>query len=145
MSYITRKVGKETIHYKLTDSDMDTAYYSRIEPLGAKNSFLEYEYGKDAADMTPVIDRTVKEKVSKASTTGMDEIDDDVPYSEADANDVRSMSYEKAMALFATPEELKALGLPSEIKIKEGAKIDLEEYPPNKDFKDANDESICSL
>ena len=45
--FITKKVNGKNIYYRLTDTQgWDTAIYTRIEPLGYKNSFLEYEWGK---------------------------------------------------------------------------------------------------
>jgi len=56
---------------------MDTAYYNRVEPLGTKNSFLEYEYGKDAAEMTSVIDRKSTENKVYTSVDNEEETDEE--------------------------------------------------------------------
>lgn len=65
--YIARTEGSETVYYKL-DTSIDSgsvlvgdslselkAVYKRITPLGFKNSFIEYEYGKSVEEIESVL------------------------------------------------------------------------------------------
>lgn len=65
--YIARTEGSETVYYKL-DTSVDSgsvlvgdslselkAVYKKITPLGFKNSFIEYEYGKSVEEIESVL------------------------------------------------------------------------------------------
>lgn len=47
MNYIGKRINGRWVYYKLDNlTDDNVAVYTRIEPLGYRNSFIEYEYGK---------------------------------------------------------------------------------------------------
>ena len=54
-SYLAFRNGGNTIYYKYIGRDGDNLNYERVEPLGYKNQFVEYEYGSDVSEMKSVI------------------------------------------------------------------------------------------
>lgn len=55
--FIGRRIRGNWVYYTLDSkqSTSNTAVYTRIEPLGFRNSFIEYEYGKKVEEMKSVI------------------------------------------------------------------------------------------
>lgn len=53
------RIGRDFENKKDVDYNVETAFatYYRVEPLGFKNSFIEYEYGKNADEINSVINR----------------------------------------------------------------------------------------
>lgn len=142
-NFIARRAGGKYIYYRMTGLDgMNTAIYTRIEPLGYKNSFLEYEYGKRASEMETVIDKNKKdygplsEFASQFSDPGLtDEMLESMPdYSEA-------YSEEATASLAASVAFQKVYGesLPAST-IDSNSITDI---TPNEAYRDANDEEIC--
>ena len=144
-NFIARRIKGNYVYYKLTEDRIDesnVAVYRRIEPLGFKNSFIEYEYGKEASEMTSVIEKNNK-----------------------DYNPNPDIDYE-AFAAFETPEmtedDLTRYKIFTE-KIHEQSIVDqafidvydtpLDDYQdfidditsiqPNVDYKDENGNNIC--
>lgn len=142
-NFIARRAGGKYIYYRMTGLDgMNTAIYTRIEPLGYKNSFLEYEYGKRASEMETVIDKNKKdydppsEFASQFSDPGLtDEMLESMPdYSEAYS--------EEAMASLAASvafQKVYGESLPAST-IDSNSITDI---TPNEAYRDANDEEIC--
>ena len=69
-SYIGRRVGRDWVYYKLDESKSGgkIAVYNQIKPLGFKNSFIEYEYGENAEDISTSI-KEDKNKTRKSKAT----------------------------------------------------------------------------
>lgn len=142
-NFIARRARGKYIYYRMTGLDgMNTAIYTRIEPLGYKNSFLEYEYGKRASEMETVIDKNKKdydplsEFASQFSDPGLtDEMLESMPdYSEAYS--------EEAMASLAASvafQKVYGESLPAST-IDSNSITDI---TPNEAYRDANDEEIC--
>lgn len=142
-NFIARRAGGKYIYYRMTGLDgMNTAIYTRIEPLGYKNSFLEYEYGKRASEMETVIDKNKKdydplsEFASQFSDPGLtDEMLESMPdyskaYSEeATASLAASVAFQKVYG-----ESLPASTIDSN---------SITDITPNEAYRDANDEEIC--
>ena len=62
--FIARRNKGNYVYYRLNtdrNDELNVAVYRRIEPLGFKNSFIEYEYGKEASEMTSVIEKNSKD------------------------------------------------------------------------------------
>ena len=58
--YIGKRIRGGWVYYKLDSLGTEqgnVAVYKRIEPLGYRNSFIEYEYGKDVEEMQTVIEK----------------------------------------------------------------------------------------
>ena len=141
--FIARKNKGNYIYYRLTADrveESNVAVYRRIEPLGFKNSFIEYEYGKEASEITSVIDKNKKgynpnavidEAVTSYETPQMTE--EDLAYSEmyreAFSEDALRQAYEDIYG--------------SSLEIPSGSENDVTSIQPNVDYRDENGDSIC--
>lgn len=140
--FIGRRIKGKYVYYRMTDFDgKNTATYTRIEPLGYKNSFLEYEYGKEAFEIESVIDKNKKdydplaEYATQHTDTGLtDKMLESMPdYSEAYS--------EEAMASFAASAAFEAIYKEAPAPHLESDRVT--DIAPNKDYRDANDDEIC--
>lgn len=120
----------------------NSAIYTRIEPLGYKNSFLEYEYGKLASEIETVIDKNKKnydplaEYAAQFTDNGLTaEMLESMPdYSEA-------YSYEAMASLAASSAFESVYGeAPSSASASSNSITDI---APNDSYRDANNEDIC--
>nr|DAU28265.1 MAG TPA: hypothetical protein [Crassvirales sp.] len=141
--FIARRNKGNYIYYRLTADrveESNVAVYRRIEPLGFKNSFIEYEYGKEASEMTSVIDKNKKgynpnavidEAVTSYETPQMTE--ENLAYSEmyreAFSEDALRQAYEDIYG--------------SSLEIPSGSENDVTSIQPNVDYRDENGDSIC--
>lgn len=141
--FIARRNKSNYIYYRLIADrveESNVAVYRRIEPLGFKNSFIEYEYGKKASEMTSVIDKNKKgynpnavidEAVTSYETPQMTE--EDLAYSEmyreAFSEDALRQAYEDIYG--------------SSLEIPSGSENDVTSIQPNVDYRDENGDSIC--
>lgn len=140
--FIGRRVKGKYIYYRMTEIDGEnTAIYTRIEPLGYKNSFLEYEYGKRASEIETVIDKNKKdydplaEYAAQHMDTGLtDEMLESMPdYSESFS--------EEAMASFATSAAFESVY--GEAPAPYLGSDSITDIAPNEGYRDANDDEIC--
>ena len=142
--FIARRNRGNYVYYRLTTDRVDesnVAVYRRIEPLGFRNSFIEYEYGKEASEMTSVIEKNSKdynpnpnidyEAFASFETPQMTE--EDLAYSEmyreAFSEDALSQAYED---IYGAPLEMP-----------QGSENDVTSIQPNADYKDENGDNIC--
>lgn len=141
--FITRRVGGKNIYYRLSDTQGEnTAIYTRIEPLGYKNSFLEYEYGKRATEMETVIDKNKKDYDPNADFVAqhMDQgLTDEMLESMPDYSDAYS---EEALAQLSSQAYQRVYGepLPSAPSVDSNSFSDI---APEDGYRDANDDEIC--
>lgn len=141
--FIAKRVSGKYFYYKKSDSDgRSTVTYTRIEPLGYKNSFLEYEYGKTASEMETVIDKNKKnydpiaEYAAQHESSGLTE---EMLESMPDYSSTYSAEEEASLARAASYEKIYGESLP-------GSNIDIDDItniPPNEAYRDANDDEIC--
>lgn len=143
--YIGKKIRGKYIYYKLASSSTEqanVATYERIEPLGFRNSFIEYEYGKDVEEMETVIDKNRKDYDPYADTLsrfdlGDAEVDyDSMPDYQRSKEYIDSIPQIGAMAFqqtYNTP-----LGTPA------SSVDDVTAIPPNTEYKDENGDSVCN-
>ena len=113
--------------------------YERIDPLGFKNSFIEYEYGKDVTEMKSVI-----EKNDRNYTPNINQ--DITAYQEADIDydsmpeylnyDFSSLTQDIASEAFS-----QVYGAP--LEVNEGKADDINSISPNTEYEDANNDKIC--
>ena len=61
--YIGKRMKGKLFYYVLEGDKGGVATYRRIEPLGLKGNFLEYEFGKDVSMMTSVVGRGNKDEI----------------------------------------------------------------------------------
>ena len=140
--FITRRVGDKNIYYRLSDTqDGNTAIYTRIEPLGYKNSFLEYEYGKRATELETVIDKNRKDYDPIADFAAQhmdkgltDEMLESMPDYSADYSP-------EALAQMSSDAYQRVYGEPlPDLSIDSRSFTDI---APNDSYRDANDDEIC--
>lgn len=142
--FIARRIRGNYVYYKLTTDRVDesnVAVYRRIEPLGSKNSFIEYEYGKEASEMTSVIEKNSKDynpnpnidydAFASFETPQMTE--EDLAYSEM---------YREAFSEDALRQAYAdTYGAP--LEVSQGSENDITSIQPNVDYKDENGDNIC--
>ena len=142
--FIARRIRGNYVYYRLTTDRVDesnVAVYRRIEPLGFRNSFIEYEYGKEASEMTSVIEKNNKDynpnpnidydAFASFETPQMTE--EDLAYSEM---------YREAFSEDALRQAYGDIyGAP--LEVSQGSKNDVTSIQPNVDYKDENGDSIC--
>jgi hypothetical protein len=135
--YIGRRIRGKYVYYKLVNSDGTIATYERIEPIGYKNSFLEYEYGKNANEIDSVIRKNktnaadIESPYASFETPEMeaDELERSRQYSEGLTNNSLADAYE---LVYGTP-----------VRDNGFIEDDFLSFPPNTDYRDANNEQIC--
>ena len=140
--FIARRIGGNYVYYRLTTDRVDesnVAVYRRIEPLGFRNSFIEYEYGKEASEITSVIEKNSKnynpnidyEAFASFETPQMTE--EDLAYSEM---------YREAFSEDALRQAYGDIyGAP--LEVPQGSENDVTSIQPNVDYKDENGDNIC--
>lgn len=145
-NYIARRQKGKTVYYRLTQADNvlpNVAVYERIDPLGFKNNFIEYEYGKDVTELKSVIEKNDRNydpnPIDDVSAFVQADIDyDNLPdYLDYDI-DITAGGLEEIASQEAFRE---VYGAP--LEVNEGKSNDITSIPPNVDFKDANDDRIC--
>lgn len=144
--YIGKRIRGKYIYYKLASSSTEqanVATYERIEPLGFRNSFIEYEYGKNVEEMETVIDKNRKDYDPYADTlsrfdNGDVEFDyDTMPEYQRSKEYIDSIPQIGAMAFqqtYNTPLDTSASSVD-----------DVTAIPPNTKYKDENGDSICGV
>lgn len=144
--YIGKRIRGKYIYYKLASSSTEqanVATYERIEPLGFRNSFIEYEYGKNVEEMETVIDKNRKDYDPYADTlsrfdNGDVEFDyDTMPEYQRSKEYIDSIPQIGAMAFqqtYNTPLDTSASSVD-----------DVTAIPPNTEYKDENGDSICGV
>lgn len=140
--YIGKRLKGKYVYYKLTSSETalpNVATYERIEPLGFRNSFIEYEYGKDADEIETVIEKNKKDynpdsEILARFDNDDFEIDyDSIPeYSQELSDSFSSINADAFQQVYGTPLDKSTPSVDDILSIQ-----------PNTDYKDENNESIC--
>lgn len=141
--YIGKRIRGKYIYYKLDSSNTvqpNVAVYKRIEPLGFRNSFIEYEYGKDVEEMETVIDKNGKDYDPYADTLSRFDLGDaEVDY-DSMPDYQRSEEYVNSFPIDAMAfQQTYHVPLNTSIPIEE----DVTAIQPNTEYKDENGDSIC--
>jgi len=136
--YIGKRIRGKDVYYKLAESDGHYARYERIAPLGYRNSFIEYEYGKDADAVTSVIKQNdlnydpTSEFLARFESPSLDDIDlESMPEFDTAAPSFDAMA-DAFQQVYGTPMEDSNPGQNT-----------FDDFQPNTSFKDANDQEIC--
>ena len=143
--YIGKRIRGKYIYYKLASlgtEQTNVATYERIEPLGFRNSFIEYEYGKDVEEMETVIDKNRKDYDPYADTLsrfdlGNAEVDYD---SMPDYLDM-PQEYWDSIPQVDTDAFQQVYGTPLDTSTPKAD--DVTSIQPNTEYKDENGDSIC--
>jgi hypothetical protein len=145
--YIGKRIRGNYVYYKLTSlgtEQTNVATYERIEPLGFRNSFIEYEYGKDVEEMETVIDKNRKDYDPYADTLSRFDLGDaQIDYDSAPDYQDMPQDYWDSIPQVDAAAFQQVYGTPLE-----GAPApsidDITSIPPNTEYKDENGDSICS-
>lgn len=143
--YIGKRIRGSYVYYKLTSlstEQTNVATYERIEPLGFRNSFIEYEYGKDVEEIETVIDKNRKDYDPYADTLsrfdfGDAEIDYDFM---SDYQDI-SQEYWYYIPQMDIDAFQRVYDTPLDTSVPRAD--DITAIQPNTEYKDENGDSIC--
>ena len=143
--YIGKRIRGKYIYYKLALLDTEqtnVATYERIEPLGFRNSFIEYEYGKDVEEMETVIDKNRKDYDPYADTLSRFDIGDTrVDYDSMPDYQDMPQEYWDSIPQVDTDAFQQVYGTPLDTSAPKAD--DVTAIQPNTEYKDENGDSIC--
>ncbi len=143
--YIGRRIRGNYVYYKLTSlgtEQTNVATYERIEPLGFRNSFIEYEYGKDVEEMETVIDKNRKDYDPYADTLSRFDLGDaEVDYDSMPDYQDMPQEYWDSIPQVDTEAFQQVYGTPLDTSAPKAD--DVTTIQPNTEYKDENGDSIC--
>lgn len=143
--YIGKRIRGKYIYYKLASlstEQANVATYERIEPLGFRNSFIEYEYGKDVEEMETVIDKNRKDYDPYADTLSRFDLGDArVDYDSMPDYQGMPQEYWDSIPQVDTDAFQQVYGTPLDTSAPKAD--DVTSIQPNTEYKDENGDSIC--
>ena len=154
LDYVAVKGKDDFFYYKKDeDSELNTATYYRIEPLGKVNNFLEYEYGKDVDAMNSVLSSNNNTDVNSADDS-ITEDNNNTDYNDEDSTDNIDDSSDESMekqepsaddikGIMDIPKDAFRAVYGSELEDAPNIHSDINSIQSNDDYKDANGEPIC--
>ena len=143
--YIGKRIRGNWIYYKLSSIGTETgnvAVYERIEPLGFRNSFIEYEYGKDAESISTVINKNRKDYDPYADTLSKFDFGDaNIDYDSAPDYQEMPQDYWDSIPEISAAAFQQIYNAPLDSSAPKAE--DVTSIAPNTEFKDENGDSIC--
>lgn len=143
--YIGKRIRGKYIYYKLASlgtEQTNVATYERIEPLGFRNSFIEYEYGKDVEEMETVIDKNRKDYDPYADILSrFDPGDAEVDYDSMPDYLDTPQEYWDSIPQVDTDAFQQVYGTPLDTSAPKAD--DITAIQPNTEYKDENGDNIC--
>lgn len=143
--YIGKRIRGNYVYYKLTSlgtEQTNVATYERIEPLGFRNSFIEYEYGKDVEEMETVIDKNRKDYDPYADTLSRFDLGNaQIDYDSAPDYQDMPQEYWDSIPEVDTNAFQQVYGTPLDTSAPKAD--DVTAIQPNTEYKDENGDSIC--
>nr|DAP18860.1 MAG TPA: hypothetical protein [Crassvirales sp.] len=143
--YIGKRIRGGYVYYKLASlgtEQTNVATYERIEPLGFRNSFIEYEYGKDVEEMETVIDKNRKDYDPYADTLSRFDLGDaEVDYDSMPDYQDMPQEYWDSIPEIDTDAFQQVYGTPLDTSAPKAD--DVTAIQPNTEYKDENGDSIC--
>lgn len=143
--YIGKRIRGKYIYYKLASlstEQTNVATYERIEPLGFRNSFIEYEYGKDVEEMETVIDKNRKDYDPYADTLSRFDLGNaEVDYDSMPDYQDMPQEYWDSIPQVDTDAFQQVYGTPLDTSTPKAD--DVTSIQPNTEYKDENGDSIC--
>jgi hypothetical protein len=143
--YIGKRIRGNYVYYKLDSlgtEQTNIATYERIEPLGFRNSFIEYEYGKDVEEMETVIDKNRKDYDPYADTLSRFDLEDvEVDYDSMLDHQDMPQEYWDSIPQVDTDAFQQVYGTPLDTSVPKAD--DITAIQPNTEYKDENGDSIC--
>lgn len=143
--FIARKNESGYIYYKLNSdkiSESNVAVYSRIEPLGIKNNFIEYEYGKEASEITSVIAKNGDKSINSNPNINYEEFASYETPQETDKDLIRSEIYKEVYSEDALKQAFEQI-YGTTVEISRSPKNNVTSIKPNTDYKDENNDDVC--
>lgn len=143
-NFIARNHKGKYVYYKLSGMPNPiTATYTRIEPLGYKNNFLEYEFGKEASEMETVIssNKISKNKKDYNPSSEHESFNDSTNSSEPVPDYSELVLIENSPSLANSAAFEKVYGEPLDTSPTESNNIT--DITPNESYRDANGDKIC--
>ena len=128
------------MYYKLVEDltlDSNVAVYRKVAPLGFKSSFIEYEYGKNAEEITSVIKQNSLSYDPLADVVARPDTEPEIDYDSAPTYD------EAYVAGLMSDLFQQEFGAPMNDAGSTSDKTDLSTITPNTEFQDANDQEMC--
>ena len=143
--YIGKRIRGNWAYYKLSSIGTETgnvAVYERIEPLGFRNSFIEYEYGKDAESISTVINKNKKDYDPYADTLSKFDFGDaNIDYDSAPDYQDMPQDYWDSIPEISAAAFQQIYNAPLDSSAPKAD--DVTSIAPNTEFKDENGDSIC--
>lgn len=143
--YIGRRIRGSYIYYKLSSvgtEQTNVATYERIEPLGFRNSFIEYEYGKDVEEMETVIDKNRKDYDPYADTLSRFDLGDaEIDYDSMPDYQNMPQGYWDSIPQVDTDAFQQVYGTPLDTSAPKAD--DVTALQPNTEYRDENGDNIC--
>lgn len=142
--YIGKRIRGKYIYYKLSSlntKQVNVATYERIEPLGFRNSFIEYEYGKNVEEMETVIGENRKDYDPYADTLSGFDNGNVIPDSDTIPEYQRSKEYLDSITQIGAMAFQQTYNVPLDTSAPRAD--DITDIQPNTEYKDENDDSIC--
>lgn len=143
--YIGKRIRGGYVYYKLASlgtEQTNIATYERIEPLGFRNSFIEYEYGKDVEEMETVIDKNRKDYDPYADTLSRFDLGDaEIDYDSMPDYQDMPQEYWDSIPEVDTDAFQQVYGTPLDTSAPKAD--DVTAIQPNTEYKDENGDSIC--
>lgn len=140
--YIGKRIRGGWAYYKLESLGTEqgnVATYKRIEPLGYRNSFIEYEYGKDVEEMQTVIEKNRMDYDPYADTlSSFDNGDTEIDYDSIP--DVPDGYWDSIPQVDKTAFQ-QVYGAPFDTSAPKAN--DVTSIQPNTEYRDENGEEIC--
>lgn len=140
--YIGKRIRGGWAYYKLESLGTEqgnVATYKRIEPLGYRNSFIEYEYGKDVEEMQTVIEKNRMDYDPYADTlSSFDNGDANIDYDSIP--DVPDGYWDSIPQVDETAFQ-QVYGAPFDTSAPKAD--DVTSIQPNTEYRDENGEEIC--
>lgn len=140
--FVKKKVDDKYVYYKLENIEDAakgvTLTYVKIEPLGLKNNYIEYEWGKDADEITSQIKPEVSKDNKEDSTSSSSASSSDNNNNNTNTATVSQVEREVAAAAY------KAIyGESPQMDTSGKEDNDVTSLTPNYDHRDGNNDEIC--
>lgn len=144
--YIGKRIRGGWVYYKLDSLGTEqgnVAVYKRIEPLGYRNSFIEYEYGKDVEEMQTVIEKNRMDYDPYADTlANFDNGDVEIDYDSApDYYEGMLEDYWDSIPQVDEDAFQQVYNAPLDTSAPKAD--DITSIQPNTEYKDENGDEIC--
>lgn len=134
-NFIAKMHDGKIVYYRLEESSNDTAVYKRIFPLGVKNNFIEYEYGKDVEEIESIFSKDTEKYSDITSEDDSTSLEDPSEGDSMESSNLRAEDQDLINKAFN-----EVYGTPLEGYTMED---DILSIQPNTEYRDANGDVIC--